>query len=607
MPGQAQQAPLPGMMPQQSAATPSAMTGSLKNMPMEQLKMLFQNPQPNSPPLWAVISALAEKQKEAQAIQAAMGQGAMAQNAQMQQQPPVAAQVMQAAQGGIMQGYASGGAVAFEDGGETEDLSDDPSLSLRERMARAQKRMALSRQQGIGRSFAERFPAPVESTTDTGDELDRMRNRLQKAGPFFSPEAQALMDMQGPRWSPTEGAPPFSLEAQALMRRQGPRWSQPEMKERMPEFAQRGTGGIGQLQFREKTSQPAPIPSSDLPPELLKAYAARDAQMRDRLKRPESLVAAEQGLASLARSNIEAQQAEAKSYADDIRAARDAALARSQRDIWSDPMALLTLAGSIDTRKGQAIGSLARGASGLMGQREAAAEAARKEFAQAQRDERAMQANIRQTQMLEAQRQVALEQDKLNKVNEIDEKLAELGMEREKFRLTRGDKAFDQAMKAKEVGIQESGLKLREREAARGPVPSFQDQLTKSAVESYLKQNPGKTMADAFEWLRGAGKPDRAALTYAQASDDVQKLLDSTNGMMEVYAIKQSAKKAGKPEPTLAEIKEMLIQRMLQDSRSRFAGQGSPTGTPQVPMYASNPKTGERIMSTDGGQTWKPA
>ena len=66
MPGQAQQAPLP--MPQQSSSTPGAVTGSLKNMPMEQLKMLFQNPQPGSPPLWAVISALAEKQKEAQAI-----------------------------------------------------------------------------------------------------------------------------------------------------------------------------------------------------------------------------------------------------------------------------------------------------------------------------------------------------------------------------------------------------------------------------------------------------------------------------------------------------------------------------------------------------------
>jgi hypothetical protein len=526
MPGQAQQAPLPGMMPQQSAATPGSKLAELEaSLPplnpgdpraLEQRKqqlMYIYNTQGATLPL---LGKLTETIKLIERANAQDRQNAMASFAQQGPQT-VADMVRQqaeqtpvmAAQGGIMQGYAGGGAVAFEDGGETEDLSDDPSLSLRERMARAQKRMALSRQQGIGRSFAERFPAPVESTTDTGDELDRMRNRLQKAGPFFSPEAQELM------------------------RRQGPRWSQPEMKERMPEFAQRGTGGIGQLQFREKTSRPAPIPSSDLPPELLKAYAARDAQMRGRLNRPESLVAAEQGLASLARSNIEVQQAEAKAYADDIRAARDAALARSQRDIWSDPMALLTLAGSIDTRKGQAIGSFARGAAGLMGQREAAAEAARKEFAQAQRDERAMQANIRQTQILEAQRQVALEQDKWNKVNEIDEKLAELRMKQEEFRLTRGDKAFDQAMKAKEVGIQESGLKLREREAARGPVPSFQDQLTKSAVESYLKQNPGKTMADAFEWLSGAGKGVEERAEFANLRQRAIMLQNELKGLLE--------------------------------------------------------------------------
>jgi hypothetical protein len=86
------------MMPQQGAPTPGAMTGSLKNMPLEQLRALYQNPQPGNPPLWAVISALAEKQKEAQAMMAARGQSAMAQNAQMQQQPPIAAQVVQAAE-----------------------------------------------------------------------------------------------------------------------------------------------------------------------------------------------------------------------------------------------------------------------------------------------------------------------------------------------------------------------------------------------------------------------------------------------------------------------------------------------------------------------------
>jgi len=50
MPGQAPQQ-MPGMMPQQGAPTPGAMTGSLKSMPLDQLKMLYMNPQPNSPPV----------------------------------------------------------------------------------------------------------------------------------------------------------------------------------------------------------------------------------------------------------------------------------------------------------------------------------------------------------------------------------------------------------------------------------------------------------------------------------------------------------------------------------------------------------------------------
>ncbi len=126
MPGQAQQQPMPGMMPQQGAATPAAMVGPLTQMHMQQLVQLMLNPRPDGPPLYAVMSALAEKQKAAKTAQAMQGQQVMAQNQQMQQQPPVAAQVVQAAEqmeepvmaayGGEMHGYAGGGAVAFTNG-----------------------------------------------------------------------------------------------------------------------------------------------------------------------------------------------------------------------------------------------------------------------------------------------------------------------------------------------------------------------------------------------------------------------------------------------------------------------------------------------------------
>lgn len=228
MPGQAPQQPMPGMMPQQGAPTPGAMVSQLTAMPFEQLQQFYSNPRPQSPPLWAVISAIAEKQKQARAMQMAQGQQAMAQNQQMQQQPPVAAEVVMSAEqtpgmeeqdtvmaalGGMMHSYAGGGAVAFTNGAgpqgvpqenPEEDISDDPSLSFAERRIRAAKRAELARQQGIGRSFAERYPgvttaAPEISQTDTGDEALRLLKRSPPPTPMISPEAAVLMQRQGPR------------------------------------------------------------------------------------------------------------------------------------------------------------------------------------------------------------------------------------------------------------------------------------------------------------------------------------------------------------------------------------------------------------------------
>lgn len=146
-PGQApQQGPQQGPQqpPQQGPqggpqGTPQGMTAQLKDIPLPQLQMFMMNPNPQSPPLWAVISAIAEKQKEAKAMQMAQGDQVMAMNAQMQQQPPVAAQVMQSAQqmqepvyamhGGEMHGYSGGGAVAFAEGGRTFGYAPDYELA----------------------------------------------------------------------------------------------------------------------------------------------------------------------------------------------------------------------------------------------------------------------------------------------------------------------------------------------------------------------------------------------------------------------------------------------------------------------------------------------
>lgn len=135
LPG-AQQAPqqAPGQAmpfqatPQQQPQTPQAMTGQLQNLPPQQLLQMFANPADKTPK-WAVVTAYAKAIEQQRLMEAASGQQAMQQGQMQAQQPPVAAQVMMqrptqmARHGGIMHGYAGGGAVAFEDGGRVQRFS----------------------------------------------------------------------------------------------------------------------------------------------------------------------------------------------------------------------------------------------------------------------------------------------------------------------------------------------------------------------------------------------------------------------------------------------------------------------------------------------------
>ena len=293
-------------------------------------------------------------------------------------------------------------------------------------MARAQKRMALSRQQGIGRSFAERFPAPVESTTDTGDELSRMLARAPAPVPVMSPEAQALMSRQGPRG--------IMASPRAAVR---PQQSQPQRQQ----AAQASTG--------------IAIPQTGMTPEERQFYEAQRAALEGRKARPESLTRAEQGLADLARAQIEAQQRESEEFRREAMERRDAALARSQRNFWEDPQALLALAGGIDTRRGQGAGSLARGLASIMGQQEGMAEAARKEYAQAQQMQRTLDAAVRNTQMLEAQRQVALANNEYGLVNELDDKILQSRGAEAAAKRAIADKEFSQGLDLRKTAATE--------------------------------------------------------------------------------------------------------------------------------------------------------
>jgi hypothetical protein len=471
---------MPGMMPSQSGPKPglTAFVPSLVGLEIPQMLQLFGDP--NSPiPKNRVLAAIVEKQKEMAARKSVQNQMAMQQNAG--QQPPIAQQVVAQAQqmqqveqqagqqspeqqirrrietalaqGKVAeasqlmdmlkqveqeqftsgdQGYAGGGAVAFEDGGETEDLSDDPRLPLSERLARAQKRMSLSRQQGVGRSFAERFPDPAQSTTDTGDELTRMLGRMP------APVPMTMRD--------TRGATPETVAAARNL-------------------------GTGQ---QRPPAAPAAAPAALMPgirstltPEEQRMYDERKAALEGRKTLPADLLAGRAGLSALMQKNLAEERAEAETFGKEALAARDAALARAQRDVFSDPMALLGLAGTIDTRKGQGMGSFARGLSGIMGQREAAAEAARKEYATAQGTMRLLQSNIRRGNMLEAQRVQAMNEQEYGRVNQLDDAIAQNAAERAKLERDVQNKAFDQALESRKAAATERQARASEINAGK--------------------------------------------------------------------------------------------------------------------------------------------
>lgn len=103
---------------------------NLTQTPINVLQQAVLGQVPSIQPASA-LGELNNRVKTAQMQQAAMGQNAMQQNAMQQQQPPVAASVLQAAQGIDHPGYgfAGGGIVAFADGGPSFGYAPEYELA----------------------------------------------------------------------------------------------------------------------------------------------------------------------------------------------------------------------------------------------------------------------------------------------------------------------------------------------------------------------------------------------------------------------------------------------------------------------------------------------
>ena len=518
MPGQ----PMPGMMPSQSGSKPglTAFVPSLVGLEIPQMLQIFADP--NSPiPKNRVLAAIVEKQKEMAARRSVQNQMAMQQNAG--QQGTVADAVVaqaapvMAAQGGEMQGYAGGGAVAFKDAGVVPpglmnpDVDEDGlprSKNEREQIidynnrikaAYQQRAQAQARQAQLAQATAPKpaYPEEAKRRLEQFYQSTGREKAVQLGTPLSSIAAPAP-------------APVMSPEAQSLTNRQGPRG--------IMAVAPRTAGQPQQRPQVAPVAATAPAPGirSTLTPDEQRIYDERKATLEGRKALPSELLEGRAGLASLMQQNLAEQQAEAKAFSDEARAARDAALARAQRDIFSDPMALLGIAGAIDTRKGQGMGSFARSLSGIMGQRESAAEAARKEYATAQGTMRTLQANIRQGNMLEAQRLQAIRENDFGRVNQIDDAIAQNAAERAKLERDVQNKAFEQAIEGRKVAATERTARAAEINAGK---PSEMD-IALNRPEEYARVL--KARAEATQ--ARVSPEDRRAATIERYADNWEKL-----------------------------------------------------------------------------------
>jgi hypothetical protein len=228
--------------------------------------------------------------------------------------------------------------------------------------------------------------------------------------------------------------------------------------------------------------------------------------------------------------------------------------------------------------------------------------------AQQARDQAAVQADL-------LHRQAVLKLREAQQAKQLGQFDRALGFEKEAAELE--NKANDFELRAKQIATQMAtnefsglvslrGQDMQAQRELKSMAPAEQ-MMAERAINDWLNKNPGKSYSDAVEWYKNIGRAapaDRSVITYDQAADNVTKFMDSIPGMQEIAAIRKRAKDAGQPVPSMAEIRDILIRREMEGGGRTPAGAAPASGG--QPMYARNPSTGARIMSTDGGQTWKP-
>ena len=555
-PGQAMpmgmgQPPMPGMKPPAGGAPAgvSSLIPNLQQLPVQQLTALFLDPRSNVPRI-ALLSAIDQKIKQQKTMQAV--QGAAAQQQAQQQPGTVAQEVLQSAMqpvmarhGGAMHGYNRGGIVGYANGTPPEGATSYPAGDSEE-----------------VKEWWEKLPE--------GALLRKLMESRAKEGSRRSRER-----------FPTfyEGQPPLPVE------------QKPQEEEGMGSEIMRlmslptGEARYGELPTEAPVMPPAPSAPQVKPPPT-------EAQTQRPQVRPPAAVAKPDDLETLGNTlrNAGKMTPELEKDLRDARAAemeiRRAALMgqesrakedynrakqRLEQELSKDrgifsARGLATLAASISTEPGQVFSSLGKGLEKVYAGEEAARSQARSNYDIARAAFRKEQDLMDERRVLIQGRNTAIAERRVEQAMQAQQRLAEIDKEIYKLREERENASFTRE-------TQRISAEAQKTQAGR---ESETDRKIRLA-----KEDPA-----LFNQIYGQKDKDLAFPALKQQAELIaERLKDPLLDVNQKTALTAEYNK-------------------IMGALSKLSGVGGMAGQP---LYAVNPKTKERIVSTDGGATWNPA
>jgi hypothetical protein len=363
-------------------------------------------------PTLALLTAYTRALEREQLDESMRGQQAMQQAATTRGTvaDEIMSQPVMAASGGIMQGYAGGGAVAFDKGGLTLGYAPDYELA---------------RKYGINLS-------PYDSPAVREEKIKRARAMADldtgKLAPFGLPESPMMevpeVQVAAPR-SPSATRPGAG----------------PSRPQRQP-TATPGTEIASVNPYRGLTFNPdtAVGPEVTQRTGLAALEAADVGAAQKQLTQDPTVKAAQDALLQNMQGTADTRRTRAQQQLDEV-------LKRGRTSVFEDPEALLRIAAGIDTRRGKGIGSLAGGVSGVMGERRKEAADAKTLF-------------NKEMDALDTMKQLQLERDlliKQGRVTEAQAAEAKLRAVRKDYEGIRYNREVKQAEEARQQFIAESG------------------------------------------------------------------------------------------------------------------------------------------------------